>query len=80
MTKVESKNMRLIAQNTLVGFGGMGEGMSMQIAKDGRRVLWLAHESAPKNFTGVDVSDPKNPKDKGEVGKFLPIEAINYGS
>ena len=62
MTKAESKNMRLIAQNTLVGFGGMGEGMSMQIAQDGRRVLWLAHESAPKNFTGVDVSDPKNPK------------------
>ena len=40
----------------------MGEGMSMQIAKDGRRIIWLAHESAPKNFTGVDVSDPRNPK------------------
>jgi hypothetical protein len=24
--------------------------------------LWLAHESAPKNFSGVDVSDPLNPK------------------
>jgi len=24
--------------------------------------MWLAHESAPKNFTGVDVSDPRNPK------------------
>ena len=40
----------------------MGEGMSVQIAKDGRRIIWLAHESAPKNFTGVDVSDPRNPK------------------
>ncbi len=54
--------MKLIAQDTLVGFGGMGEGMSMQVAGDGRRILWLAHESAPKNFTGVDVSDIKNPK------------------
>jgi len=34
----------------------------VQIAKDGRRIIWLAHESAPKNFTGVDVSDPRNPK------------------
>jgi DNA segregation ATPase FtsK/SpoIIIE-like protein len=24
--------------------------------------MWLAHESAPKNFTGVDVTDVKNPK------------------
>ncbi len=34
----------------------------MQLAKGGRRILWLAHESAPKNFTGVDVTDPKSPK------------------
>jgi hypothetical protein len=55
-------NMKLLSQHTLNGFGGMGEGMSMQLAKDGRRVLWLAHESAPKNFTAVDVSDPRAPK------------------
>ena len=36
--------------------------MSVQIAPDGRRILWLAHESAPKNFTAVDVSDPRKPK------------------
>lgn len=62
MAQAEAKNMKLIAQDTLVGFGGMGEGMSMQVTGDGRRVLWLAHESAPKNFTGVDVTDIKNPK------------------
>ncbi len=62
MAQAEAQNMKLIAQDTLVGFGGMGEGMSMQVAGDGRRILWLAHESAPKNFTGVDVSDIKNPK------------------
>src|SRR5215813_10795271 len=55
-------NVKLLAQNDLGGFGGMGEGMSVQIAKDGRRIIWLAHESAPKNFTAVDVSDPRKPK------------------
>src|SRR5450755_4278975 len=55
-------NMKLISHHELGGFGGMGEGMNMQLAPDGRRILWLAHESAPKNFTGVDVSDPRNPK------------------
>ena len=55
-------NFKLLAQHELDGFGGMGEGMSITIAKDGRRIMWLAHESAPKNFTGVDVSDPRKPK------------------
>jgi hypothetical protein len=55
-------NFKLLSHNTLDGFGGIGEGMSIQVAKDGRRILWLAHESAPKNFTAVDVSDPRDPK------------------
>jgi hypothetical protein len=55
-------NFREIAHHSLDGFGGMGEGMSMQLAKDGRRILWLAHESAPKNYTAVDVTDPKTLK------------------
>jgi len=54
-----SLNMRLIAHHELQGFGGIGEGMALQFARDGRRILWLAHESAPKNFTGVDVTDPR---------------------
>jgi hypothetical protein len=62
MAETASWNFRQLAQHTLDGFGGIGEGMSIQIARDGRRILWLAHESAPKNFTAVDVSDPKNPK------------------
>src|SRR5829696_6536936 len=48
-------NMKLLAQHTLNGFGGMGEGMSMQLARDGRRVLWLAHESAPKIIVQTDL-------------------------
>src|SRR2546426_4482805 len=55
-------NFKLIGHHMLDGFGGMGEGMSIQIAPYGRRILWLAHESAPKNFTAVDVSDPRKPK------------------
>ena len=55
-------NFKQLAHHELDGFGGIGEGMSIQIAKDGRRILWLAHESAPKNFTGIDVSDPRAPR------------------
>ncbi|MDH3701342.1 MAG: hypothetical protein OEU46_08505 [Alphaproteobacteria bacterium] len=62
MSEHELKNMKLISHNSLQGFGGLGEGMSMQLAKGGRRIMWLAHEGPPKNFTGVDVSDPREPK------------------
>src|SRR4029079_7717875 len=55
-------NFKLLAQNNLGGFGGMGEGIAVQLAKDGRRIAWIAHESAPKNFTGAHVPDPRNPK------------------
>ena len=57
-----SLNMKLLAHHELAGFGGLGEGMALQQTYDGRRILWLAHESAPKNFSGVDVTDPRNPK------------------
>ncbi|ARP80598.1 hypothetical protein CAL12_06960 [Bordetella genomosp. 8] len=54
--------MKLLAQHELEGFGGLGEGIAMQRTDDGRRILWMAHESAPKNFTAVDVTDPRQPK------------------
>ena len=57
-----SLNMKLLAHHELDGYGGLGEGMSIQMTRDGRRILWLAHEAAPKNFTGVDVTDPRNPR------------------
>ncbi len=56
------KGFKFLSQNDLLGYGGLGEGMAISIAKDGRRIMWLAHEFAPKNFTGVDVTDPRNPK------------------
>ena len=57
---VKSENMRLIGHSDLNGFGNGGEGLALQ-AKNGRRYLYIAHESAPKNFTVVDVSDPREP-------------------
>ena len=59
--QVRIRNFRLLAHHELSGFGSIGEGMSIHVAKDGRRILWLAHWSAPKNFTGVDVTDPRKP-------------------
>src|SRR4051812_27631774 len=57
-----SLNMKLLAHHELDGYGGIGEGMAMQLTADGRRILWLAHEAAPKNFSGVDVTDPSQPR------------------
>ncbi len=62
MSQDESRNMTLIAHDPLAGWGGMGEGMVIQEASGGRRILWLAHEGPPKNFTGVDVTDPAKPR------------------
>jgi hypothetical protein len=56
-----SREMRLLSNDPLLGFGNVGEGMAIQLTRDKRRVLWLAHESAPKNVTAVDVTNPKKP-------------------
>ena len=58
----EIKNMRLISHSDLNGFPNIGEGMAMQTLPDGRRILWLAHESAPKDVTAVDVTDLSKPR------------------
>ena len=53
-------NFRLLAHHDLGGFGGLGEGIAIQMARDGRRILWLAHESAPKNFAAVEEVGENN--------------------
>jgi hypothetical protein len=58
----ESRNMRLLAHNELGGFGKCGEGLTVQKLPDGRRVLYVAHESGPKDFSVLDVTDPTLPK------------------
>ncbi|MYC29081.1 MAG: hypothetical protein F4X65_03195 [Chloroflexi bacterium] len=54
--------MRLISHHDLNGFGNIGEGVHLHRTGDGRRVLYLAHESAPKDITSVDVTDIANPR------------------
>ena len=61
MSAPTARNMRLLAQHPLDGFGNCGEGMAIQLTRDRRRVLWIAHESAPKNVTAVDVTNPRKP-------------------
>src|SRR5438034_9248316 len=56
-----SREMRLLSNDPLLGVGNVGEGMAIQLTRDKRRILWLAHESAPKNVTAVDVTNPKKP-------------------
>ena len=60
-TAGEAKNMRLLAHHDLGGYGNGGEGIALQAAADGRRILYIAHESAPKDFTAIDVTDPRRP-------------------
>jgi len=57
----EARNLRLLAGCVLAGRGNGGEGMGI-LAAGGRRTLYIAHESAPRNFTGVGVSDPRRPE------------------
>jgi hypothetical protein len=60
-TQALAKNMRLLGRHDLNGFGNGGEGLALQQTRDGQRVLYIAHESAPTNFTAVDVTDPREP-------------------
>ena len=61
----ERKNLRLVGHNQLNGFGNCGEGLALKQEPGGRRVLYIAHESAPKDFTVVDVTNPAKPRVSG---------------
>lgn len=58
----QKKNMRLISHNDFNGFGNGGEGFALKQLPGGRRVLFIAHESGPKDFTVLDVTNPAEPK------------------
>jgi hypothetical protein len=53
--------MQLIGHNDLGGYGNGGEGFAEINTADERRVLYIAHESGPKCFSVVDVTDPAQP-------------------
>src|SRR5581483_3712356 len=58
---IEAQNMRIVGHSDLNGRGNGGEGLALARARDGRRVLFLAHESSPTCFSVVDVSDVARP-------------------
>jgi hypothetical protein len=55
-----AERMRLLSHLDLRGRGNGGEGIALHAA-GGRRTLYIAHESAPVNFSVVDVTDPRRP-------------------
>ena len=57
-----SSNMQIIGHSDLNGAGHGGEGLALRQYPDGRRVLFLAHESAPMCVSIIDVTKPKDPR------------------
>ncbi len=53
-----SSNMTIIGHSDLNGAGKGGEGLALRQYPDGRRVLFLAHESAPMCVSVIDVTKP----------------------
>lgn len=68
---VEESNMEIIGHNDLNGHGNGGEGLALKKYADGRRVLFLAHESGPECVSVVDVTHPETPT----VMLQIPVEA-----
>jgi hypothetical protein len=66
-----ASNMAIIGHSDLNGVGKGGEGLALKSYADGRRVLFLAHESAPMCFSVIDVTRPEAP----QVLVQLPVEA-----
>ncbi len=57
----EAFNMEIIGYNDLNGVGKAGEGLALKQYPDGRRVLFLAHESGPMCLSILDVTQPTRP-------------------
>jgi hypothetical protein len=69
----EASNMQIIGHSDLNGAGKGGEGLALRQYPNGRRVLFLAHESAPMCFSAIDVTNPQDPK----VIAQIPVEAAS---
>ena len=65
--------MTIIGHSDLNGAGKGGEGLALKQYSDGRRVLFLAHESPPMCVSIIDVTKPEDPK----VIKQIPIDGPN---
>ena len=71
LAAAEASNMQIIGRSDLNGAGKGGEGLSLTQYPNGKRVLFLAHESAPICFSVIDVTNPEKPA----VIKQVPVEA-----
>jgi hypothetical protein len=69
----EASNMAIIGHSDLNGAGKGGEGLALRQYPDGRRILFLAHESAPMCVSIVDVTKPEDPK----VVTQIPVDGQN---
>jgi len=65
---------------TLIGHADMtsgGEGFAMKMTADGRRLLYVAHESAPHCFTIFDVTNPRQPRTVRTIDTASPDVRCN---
>ncbi len=54
-------NLRLLAQHDLGGAPNAGEGLALTVTREGRRLLYVAHENPPMALSVLDVTDPREP-------------------
>jgi hypothetical protein len=64
--------MEIIGHSDLNGAGKGGEGMALRQYPDGRRVLFLAHESAPMCVSILDVTKPEDPRVITQIANPAP--------
>lgn len=57
----EARDMEQVSQFVPAGNGDGGEGLALQQLKDGRRILYLAHEGQKTCLSVIDVTDPRAP-------------------
>ncbi len=55
-------NLKLLAHHDLGGAPNAGEGIAIKITRDGRRIMYIAHENPPMAFSILDVTDPATPQ------------------
>ena len=71
---------RSSATSDLNGAGKGGEGLALRQYPDGRRILFLAHESAPMCVSIIDVTNPEDPKVVTQIPVDGPdLAAIRLG-
>ncbi|MGQ0524025.1 MAG: LVIVD repeat-containing protein [Betaproteobacteria bacterium] len=55
-------NLKLLGRHDAGGAPNLGEGMALKLTRDGRRIMYIAHEHAPMAFSIFDVTEPRAPR------------------